>query len=201
MPDPLADYVELEVEYSIWDRFPLVLPFVLIGTRDEDGRPNLAPNNLVTPLGWENYFGFVCTPTHPTYRNAEREGFFTVSYPRPEQVVQVAVASSFRCDEHDSEVLESLPTVPATRGDAVLLRDAYLHLECELLKIVDGFGRTRLVTGEVITARVHQDVRLRVDRDTQDVILNNQLLAYVHPGRVTKIRHTHALPFPAELRR
>ncbi len=201
MSDPLADYVELEVEYSIWDRFPLILPFVLIGTRDEDGRPHLAPNNLVTPLGWENYFGFVCAPTHSTYRNAEREGFFAVSYPRPEQVVQVAIASSFHYDEAGREELETLPTLPATRGEAALLQDAYLHLECRLLKIVDGFGRTRLVTGEVVAARAHQDVRLRVDRDTQDVLLNNPLLAYVHPGRVTKIRHTHALPFPAVLKR
>ena len=84
------ELVELDVGQPIWDRFFWVAPLVLIGTREPDGGHDLAPKHMVTPLGWQNYFGFVCTPRHGTYGNAQRTGVFTVTYPRPEQLVTVS---------------------------------------------------------------------------------------------------------------
>jgi flavin reductase (DIM6/NTAB) family NADH-FMN oxidoreductase RutF len=75
--------VTLDTSEPIWDRFFSVSPLVLIGSREADGSFDLAPKHMVTPMGWANYFGFVCTPRHRTYSNIARTGAFTVSYPRP----------------------------------------------------------------------------------------------------------------------
>ena len=64
------DVVTLDTAFPIWERFFTVAPLVLIGTREVDGTYDLAPKHMVTPLGWGNYFGFVCTPRHATYANA-----------------------------------------------------------------------------------------------------------------------------------
>jgi len=91
--------VELDVRAPVWDRFFTVAPLVLVGTREPDGRFDLAPKHMVLPLGWQNYFGFVCTPRHATYFNAWRERAFTVSFPRPDQLVEASLAASGRCDD------------------------------------------------------------------------------------------------------
>ena len=69
--------LDLDVSQPIWDRFFWVAPLVIIGTREPDGGHDLAPKHMATPMGWRNYFGFVCTPRHRTYSNAERSGVFT----------------------------------------------------------------------------------------------------------------------------
>jgi predicted pyridoxine 5'-phosphate oxidase superfamily flavin-nucleotide-binding protein len=63
-------YVDLDTARPIWDRFLWVSPLVLIGTVEEDGSVDMAPKHMVTPLGWENYFGFVCTPRHATFEES-----------------------------------------------------------------------------------------------------------------------------------
>lgn len=73
------DIVALDVEHPVWDRFFTVAPLVVIGTREPDGH-DLTQKHMATPLGWSNYFGFVCTEAHATYRNAVREGAFSVSF-------------------------------------------------------------------------------------------------------------------------
>ena len=78
--------VSLDVELPIWGQFYTVAPLAVIGTKEEGGY-DLAPKHMVTPLGRENYFGFVCTPNHGTYHNVKKENVFTVSFPRPDQVV------------------------------------------------------------------------------------------------------------------
>ena len=82
--------VELDVRLPLWGRFFTVAPLVLVGTCEADGSFDLAPKHMVLPLGWQNYIGFVCTPRHATYFNAWRERAFTVSYPRPDQLVETS---------------------------------------------------------------------------------------------------------------
>ncbi len=196
-PAAAEGLVRLGAEHPVWDRFFLVSPLVVVGTREPDGSFDLAPKHMVTALGWDNYFGFVCTPSHATYVNARREGFFTVSFPRPSQILAASLAAAPRCDGDSKPSLELLETRPATVVDGVLLADAYLHLECRTGRIIDDFGRNSLITGSVVEALVAEEAIRRSDRDDHDLLLEAPLLAYVAPGRYARITETMAFPFHA----
>ena len=82
----------LDLAAPIWDSFYVVAPLVLIGTKDAGGDYNQAPKHMAFPMGWDNYFGFVCTPEHSTYQNIQRERVFTGTFPRPTQVILASLA-------------------------------------------------------------------------------------------------------------
>lgn len=189
--------IPLDPGPDLWERFFLVSPLALIGTLEYDGSHDFAPKHLLMPLSWEAHFGFVCTPAHGTYRNVRREGWFTVSVPRPEQVVMTSLAAAPRCYDHSKPALSALPTVPATRVGGVLLQDALLHLECELDRFVDGFGRNSLVAGRILAASVAEDAARGPDVDDDDLITRAPLLAYLYPGRFATIDDSRAFPFHA----
>ena len=88
--------ITLDTELPIWNQFYTVAPLVVIGTKEGDAY-DLAPKHMATPLGRENYFGFVCTPRHSTYHNVKKEKAFTVSFPRPDQVILTSLAAWPRC--------------------------------------------------------------------------------------------------------
>jgi flavin reductase (DIM6/NTAB) family NADH-FMN oxidoreductase RutF len=191
----ITKLVALGTEHPVWDRFFQVFPLVVIGTREENGSFDLAPKHMAMPMGWENRFGFVCTPRHATYGNAVREGVFTVSFPRPSQVLFASLAAAPRCEEDTKPALDLLTTRPATRVDGVLLEDAYLHFECETDRIIDDFGVNSLITGRIVEALVAEDALRDPDRDDADVFAANPLLAYLAPGRYAEVRETLAFPF------
>lgn len=193
--------VELDVRVPVWERFFTVAPLVLIGTRESDGSFDLAPKHMVLPLGWQNYFGFVCTPRHATYFNAWREGAFTVSYPRPGQLVATSLAASGRCEDGTKPVNAGLPTVPARRVTGVLVEGAVVQLECELERIVDGFGDNSLVVGRIVAAYADPDALRDADRAPEDVLAAAPILAYVHPGRFAAIGVADSFPFPEDMRK
>lgn len=193
--------VDLDTAAPLWDRFFLVHPLVVVGTREPDGDYDLAPKHMAMPLGWDNYFGFVCTPRHATYHNARREGAFTVSFPRPSQIVVSSLAASRRCDDTSKPIVEVLATHPAQRVHGVLLDDAYLHLECKLDRIVDGFGVNSLIAGRIVAAHVDEEVLRDAEHDDADLIRHAPLLAYLAPGRFARIEETHAFPFPSDFSR
>ena len=70
----VKEIVELDAEKPIWDRCFMVAPLVLVGTRDEDGSLDLAPKHMAFPMGWQNYLGFFCSPSHLTHINIELPG-------------------------------------------------------------------------------------------------------------------------------
>ena len=187
--------VRLGAEHPVWDRFFQVSPLVVVGTKEPDGSFDLAPKHMVTALGWSNHFGFVCTPTHATYVNARREGVFTVSFPRPSQVLSASLAAAPRCEGDSKPSLDLLQTRPATVVDGVLLEEAYLHFECRVERIVDGFGDNSLVAGEIVEALVAEESIRRSDRDDRELLIDAPLLAYVAPGRYAEIAETVAFPF------
>jgi flavin reductase (DIM6/NTAB) family NADH-FMN oxidoreductase RutF len=198
---PSERLVSLDLTQPLWDRFFCVAPLVIVGTREEDGSYDLAPKHLAMPLGWENYFGFVCTPRHRTYQNSRREGTFTVSFPRPEQVVLASLSAAPHCGEHSKPSLAALPTFPASVIDGVLLEHAYLFLECELERIIDGFGENSLIIGKIVAAQV-QESALRVsERDDQDILMESPLLVYLPPGRYATVSQSFSFPFHAGFKR
>ncbi len=198
MGNPASDsgLIELDVAQPIWDRFFWVAPLVLVGTREADGRHDLAPKHMAMPLGWDNYYGFVCTPRHHTYANIQRSGVFTVSYPRPAQLVLASLAASPRCGEEDKPALAALPVFAASVVDGVLLEGGYLFLECELDRLVDGFGVNSLVIGRIVAARVAADSERVHEASEQAMVDQAPILAYVHPGCFATINRILSFPFP-----
>jgi flavin reductase (DIM6/NTAB) family NADH-FMN oxidoreductase RutF len=196
-PETAQELIELDVTQPVWERFFWVAPLVLVGTREADGGHDLAPKHMAMPLGWENYFGFVCTPRHHTYTNAKRSGEFTVSYPRPSQLVLASLAASPRCGEEDKPALSALPVFDASEVDGVLLEGGYMFLECRLERIVDGFGVNSLIIGRVVAARVAADSERIYEGGDQARLNEAPILAYLHPGRFATIDKTLSFPFPA----
>ncbi len=193
--------VEIPVDAPVWDRFFCVAPLVLIGTRNADGGVDLAPKHMVTPLGWQNYFAFVCSPSHSTCKNIRRTGEFTVSYPKPDQLLYTALAASPREATGEKPVLDFFSTFPATQIDADFIDEAYLYFECRLLKEVGGFGENCLLAGEIIAARSDPEYLRSREIDDQELIHEAPLFAYLAPGRFAEIEDSAAFPFPANMKK
>ncbi|MCI0459169.1 MAG: flavin reductase [Gemmataceae bacterium] len=197
-PDKL---IPLTTEQPIWERFFTVAPLVLVGSKEADGRYNLAPKHLAMPLGWQNFYCFVCSPGHTTYHNIARHRAFTVSYPRPSQVLLASLAAAPRCEDRSKPSLLALPTFPAACVDGVLVQDCYLYLECTLQQILDGFGPNSLIVGNVVAAAARESALRRQEQDESDQIYHDPLLAYLSPGRMAEIRQSTAFPFPKDFAR
>ena len=195
-PDNVDELISLDADRPIWDRFFGVYPLVIVSSREQSGRHNLAPKHMAMPLGWENNYCFVCSPRHTTYHNIRRTGEFTVSYPRPTDVLLASLASAPRCEDESKPTLLVLPTFPARQVDGVLVEGGYLYLECTLDRIIDGFGPNSLVIGNVVAAMAHENDLRSDDRDEGDQIYDSPLLAYLSPGRFAEIRQSRAFPFP-----
>ncbi len=191
------DWVRLDVSVPIWGRFFTVAPLIVIGTREPDGRYDLAPKHMATPLGWENYFGFVCTPEHATYQNIRRDKVFTVSFPAADAVVLASLAASPRCGDDSKPALTALPRFKATTIDGEFLAQSTLFFECELDRIVDGFGANSLIAGRIVAAMVSPAALRSMDVDDQEVIANSPLLAYLAPTRYATVHRSQSFPFPA----
>jgi flavin reductase (DIM6/NTAB) family NADH-FMN oxidoreductase RutF len=199
--DDFDQLVRLSTSDPVWDRFFSVAPLVLIGSREENGEDDFAPKHMVTPLGWDNYFGFVCTPRHATYRNVQRERAFTVTYPRPTQIVLTSLAASGRCEDDTKPSLAALPKFSAQTVEGAFVAEGYLFLECELDRIVDGFGTNSLIAGRIVAAYVHPDALRASERDDQELIASLSLLAYLNPARFARIEESFSFPFPADFQR
>ncbi len=190
------DLVSLETDHPIWERFFTVAPLIVVGSREENGEYDLAPKHMATPLGWQNYFAFVCTPQHSTYQNIRREEVFTVSFPMTNSVVMTSLAASPRCGDDSKPSLMALPTFPAKSIDGRFLTDSSLFFECQLDRIVDGFGVNSLIAGKIVAAHIRPESLRRNDVDDQDTIAASPLLAYISPGRYATIDRSASFPFP-----
>lgn len=195
-----AGLVRLTTAAPVWDRVFLVAPLVLVGTLEDDGTPDLAPKHMAMRLGSENRFCFVCSHRHATLRNALERQAFTVSFPRPDQVLQTSLAAGGRAEDSSKPSLAALRTFPATTVEGVLVDGCYLHLECRLERVVEGFGDSVLVVGEVVAAAAAEDAVRHADADDADVVAASPLLAYVTPGRFASIDETLSFPFPHDFR-
>lgn len=195
-----SDLETLDVRQPIWERFFTIAPLVLVGTMDSSGTIDLAPKHMAFPLGWSNFFGFVCTPSHSTYRNVERTSSFTVSYPRHDDIVETSLTAAPRWED-TKPIMDLVETFPAQQVQGVFAKNAYLFFECALKGIYDGFGDNSLIAGEIVAAYADPKALRRTDRDDADVLLSVPQLAYLYPGRFAVVDETQAFPFPAGMRR
>ena len=196
----MNDVVSLDINRPIWDHFFMAHNLVVVGTRQTGGEFDLAPKHMAIPMGWQNYFGFVCTPRHRTYLNIKQEKVFTVSFPRPTQVVITSLTAAPRCDDDTKPSLRALPTVQAPNIDCVFMKDAYLYLECKLNRIIDGFGDNSLIIGKIVGAHVAKDSLRSNERDDNDLIFSDPLLVYLAPRRFATVKDSKAFPFPAQFK-
>jgi flavin reductase (DIM6/NTAB) family NADH-FMN oxidoreductase RutF len=188
--------IRLDVSRPIWDRFFTVAPLVVVGSKEPDGTYDLAPKHMAMPLGWQNYYAFVCSPQHATYRNIRRERQFTVSFPRPSEIVASSLAASPRCEDDTKPALALLPKRRAATVDGVLIDDCYLYLECRLHSMLDGFGANSLIIGDIVAASASEEYLRMDDRDGGDQVFQSPLLVYVSPGRYATLRETTQFPLP-----
>jgi flavin reductase (DIM6/NTAB) family NADH-FMN oxidoreductase RutF len=190
---------ELSVD-ALWQRVFTVAPLVLVGTKDTDGTYDLAPKHMAMPLGWGDRYCFVCTPRHRTYRNIERHGFFTVSFPRHFQIVQASLAATQREADGTKPTLAALPTFPARSIDGMLVHGCYLLLECELDRFVD-VDDASLVIGRIVAASALEDAIRDPDRDDAELLHRLSPLAFLSPSRFAAVDDTQSFPYPASFRR
>jgi flavin reductase (DIM6/NTAB) family NADH-FMN oxidoreductase RutF len=195
------ELIPLATDQPIWDRFFGVFGLVIVGSKEEDGRFNLAPKHLAMPLGWENYFCFVCSPRHTTYHNIRRHGAFTVSYLRPSAVLLASLAAAPRAEDRSKPSLLVLPTFPARCVEGALVQGSYVCLECTLHSVIDGFGPNSLIIGNVVAAAAHEDALRDQERDEAEQLFQFPLLAYLSPGRLAVVRQSTAFPFPRDFSR
>jgi flavin reductase (DIM6/NTAB) family NADH-FMN oxidoreductase RutF len=196
-----ATIVPISTDAPIWSRVFIVAPLVLVGTVEDDGSPDVAPKHMAMPLGWENRFCFVCSPRHATYRNAVARRSFALSFPRPDQIVETSLAAGGRADDSSKPSLAAVPTFPSRAVEGVLVEGCYLWLECELERVIDGFGENSLVIGRVVAAAADERAVRDPERDDADLLHEFPLLAYLSPGRFATIGATHAFPFAVDFRR
>ena len=197
----MSQLVNLPIDQPIWERFFSVFPLVLVGTREQDGGHDLAPKHMAMPMGWQNFFGFVCTPRHQTYHNVLRSGVFTVSYPRPEQVVLASLAAAPRRSSQDKPALSALPVFAAATVDGVLVENCSLYLECELERILDDLGENSLIIGRIVAAQADAQVLRGADREDNELMHQQPVFAYLHPHRFAVIDNSQGFPMPLGFKR
>jgi flavin reductase (DIM6/NTAB) family NADH-FMN oxidoreductase RutF len=190
--------VSIPIDAPVWDRCFTVAPLVIVGTREGGGGYDLAPKHMAMPLGWQNYYCFVCSPRHATQHNVESTGEFTVSFPRPDQILQTSMAAGPRIEDGSKPTLAVLETVPASTVDGVLVSGAYLWLECALDRMLEGFGDNTLIIGRVLAASADERILRVPETDDGDPIGEAPMLAYLSPGRFASVEKSSPFPFHAE---
>ena len=200
--DDFDNFISLNIRDTIWDHFYTVAPLVVIGSKENEGY-DLSPKHMVTPIGFSNYIGFVCTPRHRTYHNIKKEKTFTISFVKPSQVLLTSLAAIPRCEENNytKEIVKEIPTITTTKKDSIFIADSYLLLECTLYKIIDGFDDYSIITGQIDAAFVHKDHKIFSEVDQQKRIYDNPLLAYIAQGRFASIKETFSFPYPKDFQR
>lgn len=192
--------VSLATDEPVWSSVFVVSPLVLVGTLEADGSVDIAPKHMAMPLGWQNRFCFVCSRRHATLRNAEARGAFTVSFPRPDHILDAALAAGGRAADASKPSLAALRTFPASRVEGPLVDGCYLYLECRLERLVEGFGENALVVGEIVAASATEEALRLPDADDADTIAQEPLLAYLSPGRFAVVERSLSFPFPIDFR-
>jgi len=185
---PQNKFYTLDTSSPIWDRIFTVAPLIVIGTK-EGSAYNLAPKHMATPIGFDNYFGFVCTPKHATYQNIKDTQEFTVSFPLPDQVVLAALSATSRSDDTlgSKPIIKALPSLKATRVDALFLEASYLFFECKLFKIIDGFNENSIITGKIMAAHVDKNYMKTFEKDEQQQLKENPLWLTFQTGALQKL--------------
>ncbi len=191
--------VELPVGSRLWSSVFSVAPLVLVGTKERGGH-DFAPKHMAMPLGWEGFYCFVCSPRHATYANVKAHPEFTVSFPRPEQILETTFAAGGRHADGEKPSLAAVAAARARVVDVPVVEGCAFCIECELERVVDGFGANSLIVGRVVAAAAAPDVLRTAERDDADLVHRAGLLAYLSPGRFAVVRDSRSFPYTVDFR-
>lgn len=189
-----AERVKLDLSRPVWDRFLMIAPLVIVGSREGE-QIDFAPKHMVTPFGWENRIGFVCAPHHHTYQNIRRERSYTITYPQPADVLLASLSSSPRCSDDSKPALHAIPSFESDHVAGSYPENGSLFFGLELEQIIDGFGRNSLIIGQIVEAMAHPDALLVSEADDRKRLHDHPILAYVSPGYYAKVDRVDAFPF------
>jgi flavin reductase (DIM6/NTAB) family NADH-FMN oxidoreductase RutF len=198
---PTPSMISIEPDDTFWNRFFTVHGLFLVGSKESDGSFNLAPKHMGMPLGFSPYFAFIGTPRKTTYQNIAREKVFTLSFPKPDQIIPASLSASPRETDSSKPVIDQLPTTAAKQIDGIFLEHSYLQLECKLHEILGHYGEWEMIVGKIVAAHVDQQFLRKESVDDNDLIHNHPLLAYLHPDRHAKITGSTAVPLPKNFKR
>ena len=197
-----GELVELPVGPGLWDRVFGVASLVLVGTRESD-RWDFAPKHMAMPLGWEGFYCFVVHATACDLPQCRRRIHSSRSASRG--LSRSSSRASLR--EVGSRRVEkpslAVPTDEHQRAivDGAIVDGCPFYLECELERVVDGFGLNSLVVGRVVAASAAREALRGADVDDADLVHRLGLLAYLAPGRFAVVRESLSFPLPADFRR
>lgn len=155
---------------------------------------------MAIPMGWGNYFWFVCTASHRIYQNIPREGGFSVGYPTAVLVLMAALAVSPRWGDDSNAELMPFPSPFAAEVQSPRQLEPSLFLGCRLDRVVDNFGLNISIVGRFVPAQIRAAALRRDDKEDEDTATRLPLLAYASPGRFVTIDKSVALLFPAGFR-
>lgn len=190
----MPELVSLKLDDELWEHVFVPSPLVLIGSIEPDGHCDFAPKHRVFSL--PAHFGFVCRPSHATWRNTVATGAFTVSWPGPRQIAMTAAAASPRCEDGEKKALRALPKIPARRVEGMLVAGCRFYLECELDRVVDGFGDEGMLIGRIVAACADREALRGGETPDARLVHQQPLLTYLHPSQFALIEHSTGFPFP-----
>lgn len=141
-------------------------PIAWIGTFNEDGSANLAPYALFSVVCTDPMMmQFASRSPKDSYKNAKREGAFTIHIPRVDQQPKVAVTSQpFPEGESEADIVD-MSWTKAPNVNAPIMDDASVAFELEVHSFVD-LDTSVLTIGEV--KAIHLDPTIMADDGMAD---------------------------------
>jgi flavin reductase (DIM6/NTAB) family NADH-FMN oxidoreductase RutF len=137
---------------------------VLVCTRSEAGRYDLAPIAWASPLDYEpaSRVLFVCDPAHATHGNVLARREFVLALPGFAQRALVNEAGSSSGRDRDKYRDFGIASFAASKVDALIPDGVAGWLECRLIRTI-AEGSVSIVLGEVLAASaVDEAWRLRL---------------------------------------
>lgn len=132
-------------------------PVVLVSTRDENGKYDIAPIAWTSPVHkTPPRLLVVIGKRHKTYENIKATGEFIVCVPHKSQVDMVKKTGSVSGKESDKFEDMNIEAFSGKKVDAKVPVDSVGYIEC---KVVNGLeiGLVEIVVGEPVTAAADKE--------------------------------------------
>ncbi len=193
---------------NLWDFIPLLQPSrpILVTTRFQDGRINVAPFSWCTPVSQKPPMLALALLTIPRRQrsliNILREGQFVINLPGPDLAQRLVEASYWYPKGVNKLELLAFQTAPAQVLDLPILAECRAHIECKLAQSVLTGDHTTLIA-DVVAASYDPDLygagmllNLEKAAPLMHLRLFNTTDGQVHVFFTGTESRTYSVPFP-----